>query len=155
MSVYMVFDRTTGEISCTVTSPESQLPPEGLLPGGESELIYIISESQPVSARGQSIASVLDAIPHEYLGEYLVGSETLELRPLRVFVPASGPIPVGIDLDPSRISADAVITAYNQDGESVVVTDGSLTLIDTGWYRLTIEQPFPYHSLESEISVHD
>ncbi|WP_417726170.1 hypothetical protein [Roseovarius sp.] len=77
----------------------------------------------------------------------------LEPRP-QVPVPAS-PQPVGWTYTLVDLPLGSVVTARNEAGDALEITDLSepLTLVDAGTYRLTVAPPFPWLGFEIDMGV--
>jgi hypothetical protein len=83
----------------------------------------------------------LDIVPMAYISLYYVEDGDLVLRPVTSVV---------LDGDTITFSnphPDAIATIRNVDGEEIEFVPQPIKLTDSGFYRISMPQPFPYRNI--------
>lgn len=123
---YTVYQSSTGEIDATGTTPDT--------------MFHLQCDPGQLILEGTYDGNM-----------YWIDQGFPTLRPVRPEFPAEGEAPLVIDL--SWRAEGAMIQVTNQDGDSMIVADDSLELVDPGRYYLQVNQPFPQHSLNQWVIV--
>lgn len=126
--------------------------------------IYDLSDGRItgfMEAQPATLAANLSASQGVYIGPIVGGAthyiaqEPLRVEPRPMLAPPTSPQVAGWAYDMSGLPVGSVVTARNEVGDEMVLTDllNPLILGDAGIFSVRVDPPFPWLGFDAEIEV--